>query len=109
MKIIGNEAWNGSKFSKNATLGRFGGILASTRWQDRKEASARLRIMLIYVKKARFWAPFWNPLDFEGVPKSHFFNINQHKMKKNEVLEGVLEKHVFLIRNRCGKVTFREA
>ena len=76
MKIIGNEAWNGSKFSKNATLGRFGGILASTRWQDRKEASARLRIMLIYIEKVRFWAPFWDALDFEGGPEISLF---QHK------------------------------
>ena len=50
---------------------------------------------MIYVKKARCRAPFWNPLDFEGVPKTHFFNINQHKMKKKEVLEGVSEKHEF--------------
>jgi hypothetical protein len=37
------------------------------------------------------------------------FNINQHKMRKSEVPEGVLKKPVFSIRNQCEKVTFQEA
>jgi hypothetical protein len=57
----------------------------------------------------RFWAPFWPPSDFEGVPKSHFCAKDQHKMRKNEVPEGDSEKHNILMRNPCGKVTFREA
>ena len=62
VKSIGHIPWKGSKISKNAALGRFGGVLASTRYQDRKEASARLRTILIYVKKMRFWDP----------PKTHW-------------------------------------
>jgi hypothetical protein len=100
---------NPSKIMKNVTRSASGGVSGTSLFQERKNERKLMLFNMIYVKKARFWAPFWNPLDFEGVPKSHFFNINQHKMKKNEALEGVLEKHVFLIRNRCGKVTFREA
>ena len=100
---------NSSKIKKKVTRSASGGVSGARLFQERKNEVGLMLFNMIYVKKARFWAPFWNPLDFEGVPKSHFFNINQHKMKKNEVLEGVLEKHVFLIRNRCGKVTFREA
>ena len=40
---------------------------------------------------------FWRPLDFEGVSKSHLFNETQHKMKQNEVQEGVLKKYDFSI------------
>ena len=87
--------WKGSQISKNATLGRFGGVLASTRWQNHKEASARLRILLIYVEKNEILEPPQNALYFEGVPKSHVFNINRHKMMKSGVLEGVLKKHIF--------------
>ena len=53
-----------------------------------------------------FFCAFWRPLvDFvrhfgahwilKGVPKSRFFNINQHKMMKSEVPEGVSKKHDF--------------
>jgi len=52
---------------------------------------------MIYVKKVRFWVPFWGHSIFEGGPKSHFFNINQHKIEKKEVQEGVMKKHDFLM------------
>ena len=35
--------------------------------------------MLIYVEKARFWDSPKKSNGFFRVPKSHFFNINQHK------------------------------
>ena len=41
---------------------------AADLYQDRKEASARLRTILIYIVKMRFWDPPKNALDFEGVP-----------------------------------------
>ena len=64
---------------------------------------------MFYVKKVGFWDPPKNALDFEGVLKSHFFNINQHKTRKSGVPEGVPKKHDILMRNQCGKVTFQEA
>jgi hypothetical protein len=47
------------------------------------------------LKKRDFGRHFGTHWILKGVPKTHFFNINQHKMKKKEVLEGVLEKHEF--------------
>ena len=41
--------------------------------------------------KMRFWDPPKNALDFEGVSQFHGFNINQHKIMKRGVLEGVLK------------------
>ena len=31
----------------------------------------------------------------KGVPQFHFLNINQHEMRKNEVLEGIPKNSVF--------------
>ena len=100
---------NSSKTMTNVTRGASGGFSGARLFQERKNYVCRILFNMIYVRKVRFRVPFWPHWILKGVPKSHFFNINQHKMKENEALEGVLEKHVFLIRNRCGKVTFREA
>ena len=52
---------------------------------------------IILATFGRFWVSFWIPLDFEGVPRSYRFVKNQHKMKKNDVQEGVLKKKDFQI------------
>jgi hypothetical protein len=59
----------------------------------------------------RFWnlfgalmpkcAPFWAPLDFEGVPKLSNFLENQHKVWKNYDQERFQKKHQNLIDFRC--------
>ena len=69
----------------------------------------KMKKNMFYVKKMGKRDPPKNALDFEGVPKSPFFNINQHKTRKSGVPEGVPEKHDILMRNQCGKVTFQEA
>ena len=40
----------------------------------------------------RCWVPFWRPLDFEGVPKSTLFVLNEHKITKKDVHAGVLKQ-----------------
>ena len=42
-----------------------------------------------------FLVPLWSLLDFEGVPKSHFFAKDQHKMKNSKVQESVPKEHDF--------------
>jgi hypothetical protein len=40
----------------------------------------------------RHFGPHWVP---KGVPKSHIFAENQHKMRKNEIQEGVWKNMKF--------------
>ena len=54
-----------------------------------------------FCKKVRFRVPFWGHWILKGVPKSHFFNINQHKMRKSEVPESVSKKHDFWMDFLC--------
>jgi hypothetical protein len=70
-----------------------------------KRRARKDEINMIYVRKVRFWDP---PKKRIGFLSSSNFSCFQH-VKKSGVLEVVFEKQQILIRNRCGKVTFREA
>ena len=83
------------KIMTNETRGVSGGVSGASLFQERKKDLHLLLFNMIYVKKVRFWMPFWGHWILKGAPKSHFFNINQHKMRKSEVPESVSKKHDF--------------
>jgi hypothetical protein len=78
---------------RKAARGASGGVSGARLFQERKNELGLMLFNMIYVKKARFRAPVRNHWILKGLPKSHFFNINQHKMRKSELPEGVSEKH----------------
>ena len=72
------------------------------RFTRRQKTFARLSFGRILAPLGQCWVPFWRPLDCEGVPnKINRFRINQYKIRKNGVQEGVLEKHDLWIDSWC--------
>ena len=84
---------NPSKIMKNVTRGASGGVLGARLFPERKNELGLILFLLLFVPLEWFWVQFWGHWILKGIPKSHFFNINQHKMRKSEVPESVSKKH----------------
>ena len=72
-------------------------ILEASRFQERINDHRLMLFFGLLTPLGRFWAPFWAPADPERGAKIALFRKNQHKMRKNEVQEGIAEKLDFCI------------
>ena len=81
------------KIMKNEVCGASGGLLGDSRLQERTRGGAKDIFGGHFSGKVRFWAPFWDPVDFEGGPKNAFLGILLEKNKKKEVQERCQKKH----------------
>ena len=84
---------NPSKTMTNVTRGASGGVSGARLFQERVFGAS---IQFDFHSFGATWLILGAALAhwfLKGVPKSHFFNINQHKRRKSQVKEGVLKKH----------------
>ena len=102
MKIIRNWAWKAPQIIKKWDLVAFRGGLGNRSVSGTVPGGVHhLSFGTLLAPLGGFRAPFWRPLDFEGVPKSIIFVQDQHKSSKNGHQERCQKKHEIMMENWC--------